>query len=84
MKKGWGIEALRLMLIVLGVAGTSGAVAAIIDPGSTLSAISVIAVTVFVLVVGWRIFKLGDPRAATTSADRSRQLAHTSGPAGAE
>ena len=64
---------------VFGLAGTSGAVVAIIDPGSAFSAVSVIAVTVFVLVVGRRMLKLGDSGTATTgpSAVRSRQPSHT-------
>jgi hypothetical protein len=50
---------LAVLAIGLGAVGVIGAVIAVVDPGSMFSAVSVLAMVVFSLFVGWRTLKLG-------------------------
>lgn len=63
--------------IAFGAVGTLGAVIAIVDPGSAASAASVLAATLFFLVVGWRTLTLAGAATATESDDRSHRSSHT-------
>lgn len=50
---------LALFSIGTGLAGTVGAVIAIVDPGSLFAAVGVLAIVVFHLAAGWRTLQLG-------------------------
>jgi hypothetical protein len=51
---------LTWLSIGLGAVGIIGATIAVVDPGSMFSALSVLAIVVFNLSVGWRMLKLGN------------------------
>ena len=51
---------LSVLSIGLGTVGVIGAAIAVVDPGSVASALSVLAITVFHLSIGWRTLKLGN------------------------
>lgn len=48
------------LAIGLGTVGIVGAAIAVVDPGSAFSAVSVLAIVVFSLGIGWRTLKLGN------------------------
>jgi len=50
---------LAMVTIGLGAVGVIGAVIAVVDPGSDAAAVSVLAIAVFQLAVGWRTWRLG-------------------------
>ena len=55
---------LAVVAIVLGVVGAIGAAIAIVDPGSSFSALGVLAMGLFHLVVAWPTMRIGRPFAA--------------------
>ena len=67
---------LTLVTIGLGTAGMIGAAIAVVDPGSIFSAVSVLAIVVFVLSTGWRMLasvKEGAGRARTNEVNGAGQ-----------
>ncbi len=59
---------LTAVTIGLGIVGTICAVVAVVEPGSMLSAISVLAIVAFHLSAGWRTLKLGTKDVDLTEA----------------
>lgn len=59
---------LTALTVGLGTAGVLGAVIAVVDPGSMLLAVSVLAIVLFHLTTGWRTLRLGDERTVDLTA----------------
>ena len=59
---------LAWLTIGLGTIGTVGAAVEVIDTGSDLSALSVLAIVVFNLVVGWRTMTSGNQESSDISS----------------
>lgn len=59
---------LTALTVGLGSAGVIGAVIAVVDPGSTFLAVSVLAIVLFHLSTGWRTLSLADDRTVDLTA----------------
>ena len=62
---------LAVFSVGLGAVGTLGAAIAVVDPTSDVDAVSVLAMTVFFLSVGWRTLNLGRKMTATPPTGQS-------------